>query len=190
MTKTILKRDFLRELRLCNEEARHIVQTQFLSLDRAARTAQPEPNEWCVDQCFEHLVIAFDTFGPQAISALKRSAVGNGAMVFKPSWMARRNFYRQMFNPQRKLKTSASAVPGNLFYPEVFERFLARKEQLAAMLDQAAAADLQTRCWFLKIIPINLGDYLEYLVRHDLLHIQQAQRALETFYQTLPKATR
>lgn len=185
MTRMILKHDFLEELIRCNEEACRIVQTQFLSLDRAARSTQPEPNEWCVDQCFEHLVITFDTFSPQVSTALEQTAGTKEVEHFKPSWMAQRNFYQQMFNPDKKIKTSKSAMPSEHYYPDAFERFLAGKEKLAIMLEQAASADLQTRCWFLKITPINLGDYLEYLVRHDTLHIGQAQRALETYRQTI-----
>ena len=189
MTETILKHEFLDDLRQCNEESCRIVQTRFLSLDQTARSTQPEPNEWCVDQCFEHLVIAFDVFGPQAFGALERTAGTDDVKIFRPSWMARRNFYRQMVDPDKKFRTSASSIPSEHYYPDVFERFLSGKAQLSAMLEQAASDDLQTRCWFLNIMPVNLGDYLEYLVRHDKLHVVQAQRALETFQQTIETGT-
>jgi hypothetical protein len=51
------------------------------------------------------------------------------------------------------------------------------------MIEQAVQADLQTKCWFFKGLPIryNLGDYLNFFVSHDELHIDQAQRVLAAY---------
>jgi hypothetical protein len=72
MSQTIAKHDFLNDLRTRNNNVRDLVQAEFVPLDQAARSTQPEPNEWCVDQCFQHLVLAFESFLPQAVGALKR----------------------------------------------------------------------------------------------------------------------
>ena len=159
-----------------------------MPLDQAARSTQPEPNEWCVDQCFQHLVLAFESFLPQAVEALKSREGTGSAKMFKPSWLASRNFYRQLFDPSKKVKTQPKVTPSEYFYPDVFERFLAQKEQMSAMLDQASDVDLQQRRWYFKVAPVNLGDYLEQFVMHDELHIDQAQRALATYRQSIKPA--
>jgi hypothetical protein len=189
MSQTIAKHDFLNDLRTRNDKIRHLVQAEFVPLDRAARSTQPEPNEWCVDQCFQHLVLTFESFLPQAVGALKRRDGADSAQVFKRSWLARRNLYRQLFNPSKKVKTRPKMTSSEHYYPDVFERFLAQKEHMSAMLEDAAYADLQTRCWYLKVAPINLGDYLEQFVMHDELHIDQAQRALAAYRQSMTSAS-
>lgn len=47
------------------------------------------------------------------------------------------------------------------------------------------SADLQTMVWFIKwlLARYTLGDFLNHLVSHDELHIDQAQRALAAYEQ-------
>jgi hypothetical protein len=181
MTQTIIKSEFLDDLKVRNQDIREIVQTQFIPLDQVARTTQPAPGEWCVDQCFEHLVITFDSFLPQVTQGLYRGIGTIPVERFKPSWFASLTPYRNLFNPKQKTKTLPYMTPSEHYYPEVFERFLAQKDRLSNMLDEATEADLQVRCWYLKFAPINLGDYFELYVLHDELHIDQAQRALAAY---------
>lgn len=184
MTITTTKQDFLNDLLARNDKTRQLVLTDFMPISQSARSSQPAPNEWCVDQCFQHLVLAFEMFLPQADKALEKGRGVESAEVFKPSWLARRKFYRQLYSPSMKVKTRPAVTPSEYYYPEVFEQFLAQKEHLSAMLDEAVYADLQTRCWYYSFIPVNLGDYLEQFVMHDELHIDQAQRALAAYRQS------
>ena len=87
-----------------------------------------------------------------------------------------------------KVKTRPAIMPSEYYYPDVFDQFLAQKKRLSAMLEDAANADLQVRCWYYSIIPVNLGDYLEQFVMHDELHIDQAQRALAAYHQSTIEA--
>ena len=184
MSQITTKRDFLNDLRVRNDKIRQLVQTDFMPLSQSARSSQPEPNEWCVDQCFQHLVLAFEMFLPEAIKTLENAKGAESAEVFNPSWLARRTFYRQLFSPSKKVKTRPAVIPSEYYYPDVFDQFLAQKERLSAMLENAVYADLQVRCWYYSVIPVNLGDYLEQFVMHDELHIDQAQRALAAYRQS------
>jgi hypothetical protein len=185
MTQTKIKSEFLNDLRARNQDIQEIVQTQFVPLDQVTRTTQPAPGEWCVDQCFEHLVITFDSFLPQVTKGLDRGISTAPTGRFKPSWFATLPPYRNLFNPKRKTKTLPQMTPSEHFYPDVFDRFLAQKDRLSNLLNKAAETDLQVRCWYLKFAPINLGDYLELYVLHDELHLDQAQRALAPYRQSL-----
>jgi hypothetical protein len=184
MAQTTDKLGFLDDLRRRNDTNRQLVQTEFVPLGQAARSTQPEPNEWCVDQCFQHLVLTLESFLPQVVEALKRTEGANSAPEFKRSWFARRKIYRQLYNPSNKVRTLPQMTPSEHYYPDIFQRFLAQKEHVSTLLEQAAQANLQTRCWFLKVVPINLGDYLEQFVMHDELHVDQAQRALAAYRQS------
>lgn len=46
---------------------------------------------------------------------------------------------------------------------------------------------VQSICWIIKGFPIryNLGDYLNFIVSHDELHLDQAMRVLEAYRQWL-----
>ena len=188
MAQTTTKQDFLNDLRARNDKTRQLVQTDFMPLSQAARSSQPAPNEWCVDQCFQHLVLAFNMFLPQAVKKLEKGKGAESDGVFKPSWLARRTFYRQLYSPSMKVKTRPAVTPSEYYYPDVFDQFLAQKEQLSVMLEDAVNTDLQSRCWFYNLIPVNLGDYLEQFVMHDELHIDQAQRALAAYHQSITES--
>ena len=183
MQHSFPKQAFLDDLLARNAANLELVQTTFAPLDREARSAQPEPGEWCVDQCVQHLVVAYDFHMGKCSPVLERAAGRGTRDRFERSWVAQRNFYRRTFDPSTKIKTMARTNPSGYFYPEVYRQFAEQKADFAAAVQQARSADLQARAWFLWITPINLGDYLELLVRHDELHIDQAQRALAAYRQ-------
>lgn len=183
MTHSFAKQAFLDDLYRQNAAHLERVRATFAPLDRPARSSQPEPGEWCVDQCFQHLVLAFDLHLQHVVPRLEQDQGLDSAETFTRSWLARRSFYQKQYDPSSKTKTQSKVTPTDLFYPDVFEQFAAQKERLFTMLDQARRADLQQRCWFLGFVPINLGDYLEMFVLHDALHMHQAQRALAAYQQ-------
>jgi hypothetical protein len=104
--------------------------------------------------------------------------------MFRMSWWARRTLEWQ-FDPETKLSTLKRNNPPARYIPDVFTRWLAQQKRLSGMIEQASLADLQTMCWFFKGLPIryNLGDYLNFFVSHDELHIDQAKRALLAYEQ-------
>jgi hypothetical protein len=177
------KQAFLDDLLAHNAPNLDLVQTTFAPLDRDPRSAQPEPGEWCVDQCIQHLVVAYDFHMGICSPVLKRAAGRGTHDRFKRSWVAQRHAFRRLFEPETKVNTLARTNPSDHFYPEAYQQFAERRAAFTAAVQQARSADLQARAWFLWITPINLGDYLELLVRHDELHIDQAQRALAAYRQ-------
>ncbi|MFO7633361.1 MAG: DinB family protein [Caldilinea sp.] len=183
MQRVFPKQAFLDDLLARNAANLALVQTTFAPLDRAARSTQPDPNEWCVDQCVEHLVLAFDLHLAHMLPLLERDAGVDSAETFTRSWTARQNFYQKQFDPRNKAKTLPRVTPTDHFYPDVYTRFAAQKERFTTILERTRKADLQRRGWFLRFLPVNVGDYLEMFVRHDELHIDQVQRALATHRQ-------
>lgn len=183
MTHSISKQAFLDDLLARNAANLEQVQTTLAPLEPAARGAQPAPGEWGVDQCIRHLVLAYDFHMGKCRPVLARAAGRGTGDHFERSWMARRNFYAWQFSPATKISTMRRTNPPEQLYPAAYEQFAAQKADFAAAVERARSADLQTRAWFLWVTPINLGDYLEMLLRHDELHIGQAQRALAAYRQ-------
>lgn len=180
MIKQMPKQAYLAALQERNRHNRQVVESVFLPLDRVQRSWQPAPGEWSVDQCFQHLILAFEFWSRNIIAALDKPAPANADGIYRPSWWARRLIEWQ-FDPTNRLSTLNRFNPKARYSPDVFTRFPAQQDRLGAMIEKAAGADLQTMCWFVKPLPIrnNLGDYLNFFVSHDELHIHQAQRVLE-----------
>lgn len=184
MQKAISKEAYLADLQARNRRNREVVERTFVPLDREERGWQPAPNEWSVDQCFQHLVIAFEWLSPNFIPALDRPEPPDADGIYRPSLLSR-IFHDRQFDPKSKFKTLKANNPTAAHIPGSLTQWLAQQERLTAIIDKAAGADLQTKCWVIKYVPIryNLGDYLNYYVSHDELHIDQAQRVLAAYEQ-------
>lgn len=186
MIQPIPKQAYLADLQARNQRNRAVVESVFLPLDEAQRSWQPAPGEWSVDQCFQHLIIAFEWLSPNFIPALNKPEPAGSDGIYRPSWLARR-FHEKQFDPQSKYKTLQANNPTAVYSPQILTRWLAQQAHLAEMIEQAAQADLQTKCRVLKWLPLryNLGDYLNFYVSHDELHIDQAKRVLESYGQRI-----
>ena len=182
MLKPMPKQAYLADLQARNRRNLEVVETTFVPLSETHRSWLPDPGEWSVDQCFQHLILAFEMYVHNTTSALSKPEPANADGIFRPSWWARRTIEWQ-FNPKTKLSTLKRVNPTATYSPDVLTRFLAQQDRLSAMIEQAAQADLQTMCWFFKGLPIryNLGDYLSFYVSHDELHIDQALRVLAAY---------
>jgi hypothetical protein len=182
MLQPMPKQAYLADLQARNRRNREVVETTFLPLNQAQRSWQPAPGEWSVDQCFQHLILAFNLYVHNVIPALNKPEPPHADGIFRMSWWARRTLEWQ-FNPETKISTLKRVNPKAAYSLDVLTRFMAQQDRLSAMIEQAAQADLQTKCRFFKGLPIryNLGDYLNFFVSHDELHIDQAQRALATY---------
>ncbi|VAW34505.1 hypothetical protein MNBD_CHLOROFLEXI01-5149 [hydrothermal vent metagenome] len=105
----------------------------------------------------------------------------NGPVGVGSSWLARR--FPKQFDPQSKYKTLKANNPTAVYSAEILIKWLAQQSHLTTMIEQAVQADLQTMCQIIKWLPIryNLGDYLNFYVSHDELHIDQAKRVLAAY---------
>jgi len=184
MVKPMPKEAYIADLQARNRRNREVVETTFVPLSQAERGWQPAPNEWSVDQCFQHLVISFEWLSPNFIPALDIPEPPDSHGIYRPSLMSR-IFHDWQFDPKSKFKTLKANNPAEANIPGSLTRWLAQQERLVGMIEKASGADLQTKCWVIKYVPIryNLGDYLNYYVSHDDLHIDQAQRVLAAYRQ-------
>jgi hypothetical protein len=182
MLRSMPNQAYLADLQARNRRNREVVETTILPLSEAERSWSPKPGEWSVDQCIQHLILAFEMYVHNTTSALSKPEPAHADGIFRPSWWARRTLEWQ-FNPETKISTLKRVNPEATYSPDVLARWLAQQYRLSAMIEQAVQADLQTKCWFFKGLPIryNLGDYLNFFVSHDELHIDQAQRVLAAY---------
>lgn len=183
MLQPMPKQEFLAQLQARNLHNRELVEEIFLPLNEAQRSAQPASGEWSADQCFQHLHLAFEYLSPKFIAVLDIPEPDDFDGIFRPSWFAR-HFMERRFDPKEKGKTLKRNSPMAVYKAETLTNWLEQQTQLEAMIARAYSADLQAMNWFL-IARYTLGDFLNHLVSHDELHIDQARRALNAYEQRI-----
>ena len=184
MLKSMPKQEYLADLQARNRRNREIVEATFVPLNEAQRSWQPASTEWGVDQCFQHLVDSFNHFEPNTRAALDTPESAHSDGIFRPSWLTSKTM-PATFAPTSSLRTLPRFNPAQTSsHPEALAHWLAQNERLEGMIEQAARADLQTKCWYFKgLYRFRLGEFLYFFVSHDELHIDQAQRVLMAYGQ-------
>jgi hypothetical protein len=183
MLKPMPKQEYLADLQARNRRNREVVETTFVPLNEAQRSTQPAPGEWSVDQCFKHLVTSFENFAPNTTAALNRPERPNSDGIFRPSWLTSKTL-PATFEPKRNIRTLPRFNPTTSSHPKILTRWLAQNDRLTMMIEQAARADLQAKCWYFQgLYRFRLGEFLYFFVAHDELHIDQAWRALAVYEQ-------
>jgi hypothetical protein len=179
MAKPLSKPDFLADLRARIGRHCETVTATFQPLDETQLLWRPDPREWNVLQCFDHLNLTHDYYMPRMDAALRSpEAAGRGQDVYRPSFWGRIYMFFS-FNPRFSFPTAAEITPGTELSRDVLQVYLAKQAALLQVLDRVNDVDLRrTRIPIDKGIRFNLGDCLKILVYHDRLHIGQARGVL------------
>ena len=180
MSKLISREAYLDNLVARNRRNREIVDELFMPLTKEQRSWKPAPKEWSVDQCFQHLVTTFNSFLPNISQAMETQVPADSDGMFRPTWLVRRT-WGWVYDPNVKSITLPGFKPPEPYYSNVLTDFRTQQDRVDELIERSRDTDLQTRCWYFKIIPLNLGDYFLSFVAHDELHIDQARRVLEAY---------
>ena len=178
MAKVLSRDDFYADLRARIAEHAGQVTTVFAELDDARLAWRPNPREWSILHCFDHLNLTFDYYRPKLVNALARPVPVGGRDVYQASgWGGFYMFFS--LNPRFSFPTAAQITPDPTPERSAFVAYLARQEELLRFLADARRADLsQTPIPVEKGIRFNLGDVFRFLVYHDEVHFMQARRVL------------
>ncbi|HEY5917884.1 MAG TPA: DinB family protein [Chryseolinea sp.] len=135
--------------------------------------------KWSILECLEHLNRYSLYYNAEFKKAIDRAvAINNNQHQAKSTWMGRK--FIAMMHPDNttKHKTFARMNPteGSL-KKEVIGRFLRNQRELLNILDLASKVDLNKASIsveFLKILKMNLGDALQFVIVHEQRHLKQA----------------
>ncbi|MCL4263379.1 MAG: DinB family protein [Anaerolineae bacterium] len=179
MANVMEKGLFLEDLR-AKIQANGEVVALFQPLSLAQLQWQPEPKEWNILQCFDHLNLTHDYYTPKIEAALAAPQPVLLRDVYQPSFWGRIYMYFS-FNPKYSFPAAAEIAPDTAVTLDAttFNHYLARQETFLDFLERVADIDLtHTRIPIARGVNFNLGDCLKVLAYHDALHISQAQRVL------------
>lgn len=176
----ITKRALFADLRSQIEEHVESVTAVFQPLSDEQLNWQPDPKEWSILQCFDHLNLTHDYYRPKIELTLQNPVKARpDKNVYKPSFFGR-IYMHFAFNPKYSFSAQGEMVPETAVSRQVLDTYLNKQTELLQTLDQCADVDLRrTPLPISTGVKFNLGDALKVLVYHDELHFGQARNILK-----------
>ncbi len=152
--------------------------TEFELLSEADLNWKEHPAKWSILECLEHLNKYSLFYNAEMKKAIARATPSQNSLNAKSTWMGKK--FIAMMHPDNltKHKTFARMIPaeGSL-RKEVIERFVRNQREFLDILEKASDVDLNKasiRVEFFKLLRMNLGDALQFVVVHEQRHIKQA----------------
>jgi hypothetical protein len=170
---------FVSELRTAVRTVHATVETELAPLPEAALNFKARPESWSVLECLEHLNRYARYYLPVFTRALAQPDRPDPAAAIRYSWLGRKSL--DIVRPGKQHKTVKHMNPaGSQLSRAVLTEFLAHQAALLTLLETAATADLNRKAVpveFFRLLKLRTGEALEFVVRHEQRHLQQAQRA-------------
>ena len=154
---------------------------EFELLGESTLNWKEHPEKWSILECLEHLNRYSLYYHGELSKAIARAKPSENMHEARSTWMGKK--FIAMMHPENKAKHKTFArmnpVHSDLT-KETIDRFLVYQKELLLILRDASKIDLNSASIsveFFKLLKMNLGDALQFLVVHEQRHIQQAQAA-------------
>jgi len=139
---------------------------------------------WSVLECFEHLNRYGDFYIPEIGQRISSSRT-SFHQIFKPGILG--NYFAKIMLPKEKLNTMNTLKSMNPIHSELSKKvileFINQQNQLLDLLEKAKHVDInktKTSISISRLIKLKLGDTFRFVIYHNLRHIEQAKRILNT----------
>lgn len=192
--KKIQTKAFLGKLEADTREI--LLQTKRLhQLDPGILCTQPAPGKWSVAQVLEHL----NTYGRYYLplmESLMRNTQTTPTEYFKPGFLGA-FFTRSMLPKKGEVKNKMKTMKGHSPQPDidshrVITEFTEQQHRLLEILERASLADLQkvrVPITLTRLIKLQLGDTLSFLIAHHQRHFVQIENHLEMIGRKIPASS-
>jgi hypothetical protein len=167
------------------EEVARDAHATFGRLDAAQLNWKPDPSQWSVAQCFDHLLSA----NRQMLQSADDAMAGRHPRTMwqrLPLWprvTGRLLIRSQAPENRRKFKAPPPAQPSTSDIPaDVIQRFVAQHHDALARLaalDEARAAGVIMPSPFVSAVTYSVLDGWRLMFAHDRRHVAQARRVIE-----------
>ncbi|SFQ52389.1 DinB family protein [Parafilimonas terrae] len=158
---------------------------------------QPSQGSWSAMQCLGHL----NAYGRYYLPAIERAIDmarlkhQPAAEIFTPGWLG--NYFTKLMLPGengtavKKMKAPKGyTITNEGNSDEIIATFINQQETLLLLLQQARYVNLnkiRIPVSIAKFIKLKLGDVFMFLIAHNLRHVKQAERAVNTAMNILIK---
>jgi hypothetical protein len=158
----------------------------FLRLSNEQFNYRPTPGTWSIAGVFEHLVITHRIY-LHTINSLLTHAPVNAKESFKSNWLGNWVYKKIMPRPDGtvfRMKARKLQQPGThvLDGTAVLNNYMKQLDEFDHVLELSYYVDLQKLkipFSFTKLIKLQLGDNLRFIVAHNERHLLQAQKILK-----------
>ena len=160
-----------------NETIR-ITKESFLTLDSAQLNWKESPERWSILECIEHLNRYSHFYQPEIMKAIVFISHDNKTVEVRSSWLGKK--FIRMMHPDnvKKQKTFARMNPANSSVStEALQEFLKEQRGLLKVVNLASNVNPnkgKVPVEFFKLLKLNIGDALQFVVVHQQRHINQA----------------
>ncbi|MCC3155950.1 DinB family protein [Hymenobacter sp. 15J16-1T3B] len=179
---------FLQTLHAAVRRLQATTETELAPLPDAVLNFKPRPDSWSVLECLEHLNRYSRYYHPALAKALAKQ--GSAADEVRYSWLGRKSLDIVRPDNGQQHKTVKHMNPaGSQLSRAVLTEFLGHQAELLYLLTAARATDLNRRAVpveFFRLLKLRVGETLEFVVRHQERHLQQAQRVARLAQATAP----
>lgn len=152
---------------------------EFELLPDSALNWKERPEKWSILECLEHLNRYSSFYHAELRKAIARTAPRRDKYTARSTWMGKK--FIAMMHPDNATKHKTfkrmDPIHGQL-KRDVLNSFLKNQDELINIINDATTVDLNKASIpveFLKILRMNLGDALQFIIVHEQRHIRQAQ---------------
>lgn len=161
---------------------------KFKSLSIEQLNQKPNPEQWSILECLEHLNLYGDYYLPAIEKTMRDVKNESASVMFRSGVLG--NYFANLMLPKengqlKKMKSpdDKNPVHSQLGYTTI-ERFLKQQELLKKLLDLGKTKDLtklKTPISISKWIKLRLGDTFRFVVYHNQRHIAQAEKVWNNY---------
>ncbi|MBK0401784.1 DinB family protein [Adhaeribacter sp. BT258] len=166
-------------------EVRTIVQfaeTELKKLPIEKLNQRPANGGWSLLECLEHLNRYSNYYNPALEKALATNSSAKGNSEITLTWIGKKSVEMIAPNNTKKHKTMKKMNPqGSLLHASVVDEFLKNQQQLLSLLQKSGQTDLGKKAVpveFFRLLKMNIGETLLFMVLHEQRHFLQLQRIL------------
>lgn len=159
------------------------VKNDFSLLTESRLNWKENPWSWSILECLEHLNLYCNYYNHELRKSIDNSKkTGYPIEQPKSTWLGRK--FIQMMHPDniKKQKTLKRMNPANSALDKsVVKKFLQYQDELRHIVQDAKAINLNKSyvpVEFMKMLKMNLGDALTFVIVHQQRHIRQAKNVL------------
>ena len=162
---------------------RSTADTQLRALDLPTLNFKPTPTSWSALECLEHLNRYSRFYNEELTAALRGEAQAANPHEVGFTWLGRKSYDTVKPGNGKKHKTIKHMDPaGSQLGLEVLHEFVRHQTRLLDLLAAAQGTNLNrkaVRIEFFKLLKLRVGEALQFVVAHELRHMQQALRAIQ-----------
>ena len=162
------------------------VQTEFVPLGEEMLNWKERPDRWSILECLEHLNKYSQFYNTELTKAIDSAQRESGTVESKSTWLGRK--FIRMMHPDNsaKQKTFARMNPSQgTLDGTTIERFLKHQEDLLKLIHKSGIVNINRNyvpVEFMKLLKMNLGDALQFVIVHERRHIEQAGKVKATLH--------